>query len=60
MAIDLHYVRKSVSSKKKPSTSIEKQMDGCAMVSKTAGVQYEVFCDAEGHRSGRSETKRPE
>ncbi len=44
MPTDLHYVRKSVSSKKKVSTSIEKQMDGCAAVSKSAGTPYEVFC----------------
>ena len=40
--------------------SPERQLANCVRVCEEKGWSYEVYQDAEGHRSGRSEKHRPE
>ena len=57
--VALIYVRKSVVRYEEDRASPERQLANCARVCEEKGWQYEVYEDAEGHRSGRSEKHRP-
>jgi len=56
----LIYVRKSVVRQKTDEISPERQRAACVAYCEARGWRYEIFEDAEGHRSGRSEERRPE
>lgn len=57
--IALIYVRKSVVRYEQDRASPERQLANCVRVCDEKGWRYEVYEDAEGHRSGRSEKGRP-
>ena len=58
--VALIYVRRSMVRYEQDRASPERQLDNCMRVCDEKGWTYEVFQDAEGHRSGRSEKDRPE
>jgi len=58
--VALIYVRRSMVRYEKDLASPERQLDNCMRVCEEKGWTYEVYQDAEGHRSGRSEKHRPE
>ena len=58
--VALIYVRRSMVRYEADRASPERQLDNCMRVCDEKGWTYEVFQDAEGHRSGRSEKHRPE
>lgn len=57
--IALIYIRKSVVRYEQDRASPERQLANCVRVCDEKGWRYEVYEDAEGHRSGRSEKGRP-
>ena len=58
--VALIYVRRSMVRYEADRASPERQLDNCIRVCHEKGWSYEVYQDAEGHRSGRSEKHRPE
>jgi site-specific DNA recombinase len=58
--VALIYVRRSMVRCEQDRASPERQLDNCMRVCDEKGWTYEVYQDAEGHRSGRSEKHRPE
>lgn len=58
--VALIYIRKSVVRDKRDEVSPERQLALCEDEARRHGWTAEVFKDAEGHRSGGSEKKRPE
>ncbi|HUW95416.1 MAG TPA: recombinase family protein [Anaerolineae bacterium] len=58
--VALIYIRKSVVRCEQDRASPERQLDHCMRVCDEKGWTYEVYQDAEGDRSGRSEKDRPE
>ena len=56
----LIYVRRSMVRYKQDRASPERQLASCVRVCEEKGWRYEVYQDAEGHRSGRSEKHRPD
>ncbi len=60
MPVALVYVRKSVVRANKPTLSPQRQQESCVAFCEEKGWANEIFADAEGHRSGRSEKGRPE
>ena len=58
-SLALIYVRKSVVRYDEDRASPERQLANCVRVCEEKGWRYEVYEDAEGHRSGRSEKHRP-
>lgn len=56
----LIYIRKSVVKSARDEISPARQRTACIAYCETRGWQPEVYEDAEGHRSGRSEEGRPE
>lgn len=60
MSVALIYTRKSVVRTARDEISPERQRAACMAYCETRGWRYEVYEDAEGHRSGRSEDGRPE
>lgn len=59
MALALIYVRRSMVRYEEDRASPERQLANCVAVCEEKGWSYEVYEDAEGHRSGRSERHRP-
>ncbi len=57
--VALVYVRKSVVRSKMDERSPERQRARCLQECERRGWKPEIFADAEGHRSGRSEKHRP-
>ena len=57
--VALIYIRKSVVRYEQDRASPERQLANCVRVCEEKGWRYEVYEDAEGHRSGRSEKHRP-
>jgi len=57
--VALIYIRKSVVRYQEDRASPERQLANCVRVCDEKGWRYEVYEDAEGHRSGRSEKGRP-
>ena len=57
--IALIYVRKSVVRYEQDRASPERQLANCVRVCDEKAWRYELYEDAEGHRSGRSEKGRP-
>jgi len=55
----LIYVRRSMVRYDEDRASPERQLANCVAVCQEKGWAYEVYEDAEGHRSGRSEKHRP-
>jgi site-specific DNA recombinase len=55
----LIYVRKSAVRYEEDRASPERQLANCIRICDEKGWSYEVYEDAEGHRSGRSEKHRP-
>lgn len=55
----LIYVRKSFVRTRSDEISPERQRQVCIAYCETRGWRHEVYEDAEGHRSGRSEVHRP-
>ena len=53
------YVRRSMVRYDEDRASPERQLANCVAVCQEKGWAYEVYEDAEGHRSGRSEKHRP-
>ena len=51
--VALIYVRKSVARYDEDRASPERQLANCIAACEEKGWQYEVYEDAEGHRSGR-------
>lgn len=58
--VALVYARKSVVRSKADEISPERQVTLCVAEAERRGWAYEIFKDAEGHRSGGSEKHRPE
>jgi DNA invertase Pin-like site-specific DNA recombinase len=58
--VALIYVRRSMVRCEQDRASPERQLDNCMRVCDEKGWTYEVYQDAEGHRSGRTEKHRPE
>ena len=58
--VALIYIRRSMVRYEQDRASPERQLDNCIRVCKEKGWTCEIFQDAEGHRSGRSEKHRPE
>lgn len=58
--VALVYARKSIVRTKQDTVSPERQIDLCKAEAERSGLAVEVYVDAEGHRSGRSEKHRPE
>src|SRR2546426_1026964 len=58
--VALVYARKSVVKDKRDEVSPERQVTLCTEEAERRGWAYEVYKDAEGHRSGGSEKHRPE
>jgi site-specific DNA recombinase len=56
----LIYVRKSVVKTARDEISPERQRAACIAFCESRGWRYEIYEDAEGHRSGRNEDHRPE
>ena len=57
--VALIYVRRSMVRYDEDRASPERQLANCVAVCEEKGWAYEVYEDAEGHRSGRSEKHRP-
>jgi DNA invertase Pin-like site-specific DNA recombinase len=57
--VALIYVRRSMVRYDEDRASPERQLANCIAVCEEKGWAYEVYEDAEGHRSGRSEKHRP-
>ena len=53
--VALIYVRRSMVRYEQDRASPERQLTNCLRVCEEKGSWYEVYQDAEGHRSGRSE-----
>lgn len=60
MPTALLYIRRSEVRSNKPTLSPQRQQDSCTQFAQEKGWQVEIFADAEGHRSGRTEKGRPE
>lgn len=59
MPTALIYIRKSVVKANKPTLSPQRQEEACRQFCDEKAWPVEVYADAEGHRSGRSEKGRP-
>ena len=59
MTLAMIYIRKSVVRYEQDRASPERQLANCLRICEEKGWAYEVYEDAEGHRSGRSEKHRP-
>lgn len=58
-SVALIYVRKSIVRYDADRASPERQIANCIKICEQKGWRYEIYEDAEGHRSGRSEKHRP-
>ena len=58
--VALIYIRKSVVRYEADRASPERQLANCVAVCEEKSWAYELYEDAEGHRSGRSEKHRPD
>lgn len=60
IGVALVYVRRSMVRYERDRASPERQLANCVKVCEEKGWSYEVYQDAKGHRSGRSEKHRPD
>jgi len=58
--IALCYARKSVTQGDDDQISIERQKENMLARAMAMGLKYELYVDADGHKSGREEQNRPE
>ena len=58
--VALIYVRRSMVRYEADRASPEQQLGNCVRVCEEKRWSYELYQDAEGHRSGRSEKHRPD